>query len=370
MLTVYPVRDSLTRRFQVAPQGLLDPATASRTTTTSSATTVDDAYHPAAPSPASRVRRGSSAPRPAGACEHKRSPCQRASGTNLAEDCEQNDRCDGGCTIGRLALGDRLGSPEYSASAVERASATCRPDGSPLADRHTLSRIRALAIPPAWIRVWICERADGHIQATGYDASEAEAVSLPRRLAARAGREQVRAPEELRPARCRRSARGFDARSGAAWARPGEGAGSHRPLAGNDLHPGRQRGVHALEWNASASRPCGIGTSTIVGRPVSASASAARAASVHEVDVADRRLARIIRSCQELPGQELFQYRGRRWERARRRVLRCERVPAGGHRRGLHRQGLPDLGRNGARSESSGRAAGAGDPGGGAAAQL
>jgi DNA topoisomerase I len=34
-------------------------------------------------------------------------------------------------------------------------------------DRATLARIRALAIPPSWNRVWICKRTDGHIQASG-----------------------------------------------------------------------------------------------------------------------------------------------------------------------------------------------------------
>lgn len=37
-------------------------------------------------------------------------------------------------------------------------------------DRETLSRIRALAIPPAWTSVWICPDPDGHVQATGRDA--------------------------------------------------------------------------------------------------------------------------------------------------------------------------------------------------------
>ncbi len=36
-------------------------------------------------------------------------------------------------------------------------------------DREHLSRIRKLAIPPAWTRVWICPLENGHIQATGYD---------------------------------------------------------------------------------------------------------------------------------------------------------------------------------------------------------
>src|SRR3712207_1126179 len=43
------------------------------------------------------------------------------------------------------------------------------PDGSPVRDKATLERIRALAIPPAYRDVWICPHANGHIQATGRD---------------------------------------------------------------------------------------------------------------------------------------------------------------------------------------------------------
>ena len=43
-------------------------------------------------------------------------------------------------------------------------------DGKPLRDPETLRRIRSLVIPPAWTDVWICPRADGHLQATGRDA--------------------------------------------------------------------------------------------------------------------------------------------------------------------------------------------------------
>jgi len=42
-------------------------------------------------------------------------------------------------------------------------------DGRPVKDKDTLQRIRKLAIPPAWTRVWICAQENGHIQATGYD---------------------------------------------------------------------------------------------------------------------------------------------------------------------------------------------------------
>lgn len=45
------------------------------------------------------------------------------------------------------------------------------PNGQPVKDPETLSRIRALAIPPAWRDVWICQWPNGHIQATGTDAA-------------------------------------------------------------------------------------------------------------------------------------------------------------------------------------------------------
>ena len=44
-------------------------------------------------------------------------------------------------------------------------------DGSAVADRDVLERVRALAIPPAWEDVWICPHPRGHIQATGIDAA-------------------------------------------------------------------------------------------------------------------------------------------------------------------------------------------------------
>ncbi len=37
--------------------------------------------------------------------------------------------------------------------------------GEPIDDEATLARIRSLAIPPAWEKVWICPLANGHIQA-------------------------------------------------------------------------------------------------------------------------------------------------------------------------------------------------------------
>ncbi|HEY8847456.1 MAG TPA: hypothetical protein VIM24_12395, partial [Candidatus Limnocylindrales bacterium] len=43
-------------------------------------------------------------------------------------------------------------------------------DGRRIADAETLTRIRAIAIPPAWTEVWICPWPNGYLQATGRDA--------------------------------------------------------------------------------------------------------------------------------------------------------------------------------------------------------
>src|SRR4029453_9264109 len=44
-----------------------------------------------------------------------------------------------------------------------------RPGGDTVKDAAALKRIRSLAVPPAWTDVWICPRANGHIQAIGRD---------------------------------------------------------------------------------------------------------------------------------------------------------------------------------------------------------
>ena len=52
--------------------------------------------------------------------------------------------------------------------------------GGKVADAASLARIKALAIPPAWTDVWICSRANGHIQATGRDARGANSTVITR----------------------------------------------------------------------------------------------------------------------------------------------------------------------------------------------
>ena len=71
---------------------------------------------------------------------------------------------------------------------------------------RTLKRIKALAIPPAWTDVWICPKANGHIQATGRDAKGRKQYRYHARF--REVRESTKYQHMLAFAEaCRRSAR-------------------------------------------------------------------------------------------------------------------------------------------------------------------
>ena len=182
-----------------------------------------------------------------------------------------------------------------------------RPNGSLVGDPHTLARIRALVIPPAWKRVWICERADGHLQASGYD---------------RRGRKQYRYHDAWRRVRDEdkygrlivfgRRLPAIRRRIAADLARPGLPrekvvATLVRLLDATSMRVGNEEYART---NGS------YGLTTLRGRHATVTAGGVRfrfrgkSGVVHEIGVTDRRVARIVRRCQELPGQELFTHLG------------------------------------------------------------
>ena len=69
----------------------------------------------------------------------------------------------------RPHLRERRASGTPAAKGGKGFSYLC-PDGGKVRDADVLKRIKSLAVPPAWTDVWICPRANGHIQATGRDA--------------------------------------------------------------------------------------------------------------------------------------------------------------------------------------------------------
>jgi DNA topoisomerase I len=195
--------------------------------------------------------------------------------------------------------------PGITRRCAGRAFSYRDPEGRVIKERKELARIRALAIPPAWTGVWICPRADGHLQATGRDAR---------------GRKQYRYHQEWRAVR---DAHKFDRTLIFARALPGIRARVEADLR----RPGLPREkvlatiVRLLETtlirvgNAEYARDNrSYGLTTFRDRHVEFDGAElafefrGKSGKLHRVSLRDRRLARIVRACQELPGQELFQY--------------------------------------------------------------
>ncbi len=178
--------------------------------------------------------------------------------------------------------------------------------GRRVRDAATLARIRKLAIPPAWQKVWISPHADSHLQATGRDAR---------------GRKQYRYHADWMAGRGQTKFDGL-LRFGAVLPRLRRRV--QRALAGPG-EPTRERVLATLvrlldtTWlrigNTSYARENGsFGLSTLRNRHAGVQGDAIRLSFVgksgvrHSVSVTDRRIARIVRRCRELPGQELFRY--------------------------------------------------------------
>src|ERR1700686_3294737 len=178
------------------------------------------------------------------------------------------------------------------------------PDGKRVSDRATLERIRGLVIPPAWKDVWISTRPRGHLQATGRDAR---------------GRKQPIFPPTWRAIP---DADKFSRMVGFARALPR----IRRRVARDMGLPGLPREkvvatiVRLLEMtyarigNEEYARANGsFGLTTLRDRHVSVSGSTVRflfrgkSGRELELGVTNRRVARVVKRCEELPGQMLFQ---------------------------------------------------------------
>jgi DNA topoisomerase-1 len=177
--------------------------------------------------------------------------------------------------------------------------------GERITDKAKIERIRKLAIPPAWTDVWICPSPNGHVQATGLDA--------------RGRKQYIYHPR---------------------WREWRDEAKYHRLVAFAETLPLIRRAVEAglrrkglpkekvvaavvsllqktlvRVGNDSYARDNrSYGLTTLRDRHVEVSGSTihfafrGKAGIDHRIDLEDRRLARIVKQTQDLPGQELFQY--------------------------------------------------------------
>jgi DNA topoisomerase-1 len=178
-------------------------------------------------------------------------------------------------------------------------------DGRRVRDPATLARIGALAIPPAWRDVWICASPHGHIQAVGRDARGRKQYRYHPRW--REVRDETKYARMLSFAAALPAIR---ARVRADLARPGLPRAKVLATVVKLLETTLIRVGNAEYARANGS----FGLTTLRARHVSVRGASMRfefrgkGGKPHAVDVRDPRLARVVKRCQELPGQELFQY--------------------------------------------------------------
>jgi DNA topoisomerase-1 len=177
--------------------------------------------------------------------------------------------------------------------------------GQPIKDEQELARIKSLAIPPAWIDVWICRWPNGHIQATGRDAK---------------GRKQYRYHAQWRSVR-------DDVKYGRMLSF-GQALPAIRGKIDTALSlPGlpREKVLAAIVYllqttmmrigNKEYARTNdSFGMTTLRKKHVRVDGTQiqfefrGKSGIQHSIKMQDRRLARIIKRTRDLPGQELFQY--------------------------------------------------------------
>ena len=180
-----------------------------------------------------------------------------------------------------------------------------RSDGLRVSDKAALRRIRSLAIPPAWREVWICADPDGHLQATGRDAK---------------GRKQYRYHRRWREVRDETK---YHRMVAFGKALPTLRKRIHKDMRQPGL--GREKVLAAVvrllelsalrvgnEEYASANRSYGL--TTLRGHHAKVNGSKihlrfrGKGGKEYDVKIEHPVLSRIVKKCQDLPGQDLFEY--------------------------------------------------------------
>ncbi len=188
------------------------------------------------------------------------------------------------------------------------------PDGARLRDPAVLDRIRKLVIPPAWTDVWIAPREDFHVQVTGKDARGRKQYRYHERWTA--------CRDEVKYASLVAFARALPQLRNAVEANLGK--------RGLDRDKVVATVVRLLDTtmirvgNAAYARDnASFGLTTFRDRHVAIEGATLRfrfkgkSGKEWQLRVTDRRIARIVKGAQDLPGQHLFQYIDHDGERRR-----------------------------------------------------
>jgi len=184
-----------------------------------------------------------------------------------------------------------------------------KPDGSWVKDEDEIARIRKLAIPPAYTDVWICPKPNGHLQATGLDARGRRQYRYHpewRRVRDEDKFERMRAFGLALPRIRARVARDLKPRRGEpALSRTVVLATIVRLLDTTFLRVGNEEYAatnKSYGLTTLRNRHAGVRGSTLTLR------FRGKSGVEQEARLDDPRVARVVRRCQQLPGQELFQY--------------------------------------------------------------
>jgi DNA topoisomerase-1 len=216
---------------------------------------------------------------------------------------ESSDPVESAAAAGLRYVNDE--GPGIRRKRAGRAFSYIDADGKPIRDRRIVQRIKSLVIPPAWTDVWICPDPNGHIQATGRDARR---------------RKQYRYHPKWHEVR--------DAGKYERLAAFAEALPIIRERVEHDLrlHGIPRRKVLALVVKLLQDTSIRIGNdeyrrenrsfglTTMLDRHARFEGQSLRfefkgkSGRQHSVKINDRRLARLVKQCQDIPGQELFQY--------------------------------------------------------------
>ena len=195
--------------------------------------------------------------------------------------------------------------PGYTRKRMGRYWAYFDAKGARVTDRETIDRLNSIALPPAYTDAWFCKDANGHLQATGIDARGRKQYRYHPDFRASAEKTKFAGLVEFGKAlpKIRRRVE-HDLRKHA-LSRAKVLAAAVRLLDTEHLRVGN-------EEYARANKSFGLTTLRsrhvhLLGQKVKMHFTG-KSGIVREVTITDRTLARVVRRCEELPGQSLFQY--------------------------------------------------------------
>jgi DNA topoisomerase-1 len=195
--------------------------------------------------------------------------------------------------------------PGYTRKRIGRYWAYFDENGERVTDRRTIERLNAIALPPAYTDAWFCKDENGHLQATGSDARGRKQYRYHARFRARQDKNKYTGTLEFGAALPKLRRKVEKDLNGRKLSRDRVLAAVVRLLDTQFLRVGNER--YAKE-NKS------FGATTIRSRHVRRDGSKLKVrfkgkhGIVHDVPITERRLKGVVSKCQDLPGQQLFQF--------------------------------------------------------------